>query len=76
MKNDLAQLIDAESNAASLFDEIQNRNLIIAGKSEKIINTEIFNLALNFSELKNIGINELFDLEKTPYFLIRKTHPI
>ena len=35
MSKDLKELIDAENNAAKLFQEIENRNLISAGKTEK-----------------------------------------
>src|SRR5258708_36189096 len=48
-----AKLIEAEVKALQLFKAIEDRNLIIAGKSEEQINTEIYNLAF-----------ELFGVEK------------
>ncbi len=45
MNTKLKNLFFAEQNASILFNEIENRNLILAGKSEKELNTEIFNLA-------------------------------
>ena len=38
-------LIDAENKAAILFAEIAKRGLIVAGKSEKELNNEVFKLA-------------------------------
>lgn len=48
-----AKLIEAEQKAHQLFKAIEDSNLIIAGKSEEQINTEIYNLAF-----------ELFGIEK------------
>jgi Xaa-Pro aminopeptidase len=48
-----AKLIEAEQKAAELFKAAEDRNLIIAGKSERELNNEIFELA-----------NELFDIDK------------
>ena len=45
-------LIEAEKKAAYLFNEIENRNLIIPGKSEKELNSEIFNLASELFGIK------------------------
>ncbi len=45
MDNTKQKLIDAEKIAATLFQEIEQRHLIVAGKSEKEINEEIFQLA-------------------------------
>jgi Xaa-Pro dipeptidase len=45
------KLLEAEVNALLLFQTIESRNLIVPGKSEKQLNTEIFNLA---SELLSI----------------------
>lgn len=45
MNNTISNLIEAERKAAELFSEIENKGLITAGKSEKELNTEIFDLA-------------------------------
>ena len=42
LSKDLKELINAENNAAKLFQEIENRNLISAGKTEKEINDIIY----------------------------------
>jgi Xaa-Pro aminopeptidase len=48
-----AKLIEAEQKAAELFSTAEERALIVAGKSERELNEEIFALA-----------NELFGIEK------------
>ena len=45
MKNALENLIEAEEKASILFEELEKRNLVQAGKTEKELNTEVFNLA-------------------------------
>ncbi len=47
------KLIEAEKKADNLFLEIERRNLIVAGKSERVLNNEIFSLA-----------DELFGIKK------------
>jgi len=47
------KLIEAENIAIELFKAVEGRNLIIAGKSEQQLNTEVFELA-----------SELFGIEK------------
>ena len=54
MSKDLKELIDAENNAAKLFQEIENRNLISAGKTEKEINDDIYSLAFDLFGIKKI----------------------
>lgn len=49
----LDKLIEAEAKASHLFQEIDNANLICAGKKEKEINDEIYKLA-----------HEMFGIEK------------
>jgi Xaa-Pro dipeptidase len=49
----LTQLLDAEAKAAQLFQAIEDRGLIAAGKTEEQVNTEIYQLA-----------KELFGVEK------------
>ena len=46
-------LIKAEEIAIKLFNEVENRQLIVAGKTEEQLNKEVFNLA-----------KELFGIEK------------
>ena len=53
MKSQKDNLIEAEVKAAVLFAEAESRNLIIAGKSEKELNKELFELA-----------HEIFGIEK------------
>lgn len=45
MATALEKLMEAEVKADQLFQEIEARNIIAAGKSEKEINTEIYDLA-------------------------------
>lgn len=51
----LKNLIFSEEKAKALFFEIENRGLIVAGKSEKTLNTEIYNLAMDM-----FGINKFW----------------
>lgn len=53
MSSTLEKLIDAEAKAHHLFNSIEERKIIVAGKSEEQVNTEIYNLAF-----------ELFKIEK------------
>ena len=46
------KLIDAEKKASLLFKQIETRGLIYPGKSEKELNTEIFNLAFEMYGIK------------------------
>jgi Xaa-Pro dipeptidase len=48
-----SKLVEAEAKALQLFQTIEDRNLIVPGKSEKQLNTDIFNLTF-----------ELFGIEK------------
>ncbi len=52
MNPKLKNLYFAEQNASILFNEIENRNLIEAGKSEKELNIEIFDLAFELFGIK------------------------
>ena len=40
-----SNIIKAEKIAIELFNEVETRNLIIAGKDEKTLNKEVFDLA-------------------------------
>src|SRR3954467_15937307 len=53
MLSTIEKLTDAEKKAGQLFQEIESRNIIAAGKTEKEINIQIYNLAF-----------ELFGIEK------------
>ncbi|AGC75173.1 metallopeptidase family M24 [Nonlabens dokdonensis] len=84
MKNSLVELQKAEEKAAQLFREIENRELISAGKSEKQINTEIFLLADELLGIKKYwhkrivraGENTLFPYDENPKDLILKEDDI
>ena len=52
MSGSLTQLIDAENKAERLFQEIENRNIIKSGKTEKQINNEIYSLAFDLFGIK------------------------
>ena len=83
--NDIKQnLIEAEKKAANLFNEIENRGLIIPGKSEKELNSEIFNLAFELFGIKKYwhkriiraGKNTLQPYNENPENLIIKDNDI
>jgi Xaa-Pro dipeptidase len=48
----ILNLIEAERKAKNLFEEIESRNLIIEGKTEHQLNTEVFNLAFELFGIK------------------------
>lgn len=52
MSSTLQQLIEAEGKASLLFKEIEKRNFLIAGQSEKEINEAIFELAFELFQIK------------------------
>jgi len=47
MASTIEKLMDAEAKATQLFQEIESRNIIAAGRTEKEINTSIYNLAFD-----------------------------
>ena len=64
----------AEKIATQLFEEIEKRNLIVAGKDEKTLNEEIFILAKELFSIEKhwhkrivrCGENTLFPYEENP----------
>jgi Xaa-Pro dipeptidase len=52
MNSTLNNLIEAEKKAKILFNEIEVRNLVVSGKTESQLNTEIFNLAYELFGIK------------------------
>lgn len=52
MKTVLSNLQEAERKAAALFEELEKRNLVQAGKTEKELNTEVFQLAEELFAIK------------------------
>ena len=78
MSYELAQLVEAEKKAAKLFDEIQNRELISPGRTEKEINRSIYDLAFEMFKIKKYwhkrivrsGPNTLFPYNENPKNLI------
>ncbi|MEO8086700.1 MAG: M24 family metallopeptidase [Bacteroidota bacterium] len=73
-----AKLMEAEANALHLFNEIEKRNIIVAGKSETQINTEVYNLAFELfgieiywhKRIVRAGINTLQPYDENPPDLI------
>ena len=78
MSGSLKQLIDAENKAERLFQEIENRNIIQSGKTEKQINNEIYSLAFDLFGIKKYwhkrivrsGVNTLFPYDENPKNLL------
>ncbi len=52
MNNIRHNLIEAEKKASELFSVIENKGLIVSGKSEKELNSEIFELAFELYGIK------------------------
>ena len=84
MKDSLRELQNAEEKAAHLFEEIQKRNIITAGKTEKQINTEVFLLADKLLGIKKYwhkrivraGENTLLPYDENPQDLLLKNDDI
>ena len=78
MSKVLQKLIEAEKKATTLFQEIENRNLICAGKTEKEINKAVYNLAFKLFGIKKYwhkrivrsGKNTLFPYDENPKNLL------
>jgi Xaa-Pro aminopeptidase len=84
MKELLQNLIEAEQKAELLFLEIEKRNLVTAGKSEKELNSEVFNLAFELFGIKKFwhkrivraGENTLLPYRENPPNLILQENDI
>jgi Xaa-Pro dipeptidase len=78
MKNNIQNLIIAEEKAVLLFNRIEALNLIQAGKTEKELNTEIFQLASKMFAIKKYwhkrivrsGKNTLLPYKENPPDLV------
>jgi Xaa-Pro aminopeptidase len=81
---ELKHLIDAENKAQDLFEAIVKKQLIVSGKSEKQLNTEIFELASQLFHIKKFwhkrivrsGKNTLLPYCENPPDLIIKDDDI
>lgn len=84
MNSTLKNLIEAEKKAQQLFNEIENRNILIAGNSENKINELIFELAFEMFGIKKYwhkrivrcGKNTLYPYNEDPENLILKDDDI
>ena len=84
MNEQLHNLRTAEEKAIVLFDTMQTRNLIVAGKSERELNTAIFKLAEELFEIKKYwhkrivraGKNTLLPYRENPPDLILQNDDI
>ena len=80
----LKNLVEAEKKAQQLFNEIENKNILIAGNSENKINELIFELAFNMFGIKKYwhkrivrcGENTLYPYNENPENLILKKDDI
>ena len=80
----LKNLVDAERKAQQLFNEIENKHILIAGNSENKINELIFELAFNMfgiekywhKRIVRCGKNTLFPYNENPENLILKNDDI
>ena len=84
MKPVKQNLIEAEEKAVILFKEIEARELITVGKSERQLNTEVFDLAFELFGIKKYwhkrivraGKNTLFPYKENPPDLVLKNEDI
>ncbi len=78
MNRTKSKLVEAEAKALQLFNTIEDRKIIIAGKTEEQINTEIYNLAFELfgiekywhKRIVRAGINTLKPYDSNPPDLI------
>ena len=84
MNNTLSKLIEAEQKASYLFQTIEERGLIVAGKSEQALNNEIFALAFELFGIEKYwhkrivrsGANTLVPYDENPSNLILQADDI
>lgn len=78
MTEQVLQLIEAEKKAAQLFEEIELRGIVSAGKTEKELNTDVLNLAFELFGIKKYwhkrivrsGKNTLLPYQENPPNLV------
>lgn len=84
MSSKVQSLINAEEKAIVLFNEIEKHNLLVPGKTERQLNTEVFNLAFELFHIKKYwhkrivraGKNTLLPYKENPPDLILQTDDI
>lgn len=84
MSNSKLNLIDAEAKAIRLFNAIETRGLVKAGKTEHELNSEVFNLAFELFDIKKYwhkrivraGKNTLLPYKENPPDLVIKEDDI
>lgn len=73
--SELSHLIDAENKAQELFDTIVQKQLIVAGKTEKQLNTEIFNIASQLFGIKKFWHKRIVRSGKNTLLPYRENPP-
>ena len=84
MNSARTHLIKAERKAAKLFEEIEKKGLLVAGKSENDLNKEIFDLAYNMygiekywhKRIVRAGKNTLHPYKENPENLVLQKEDI
>lgn len=84
MRETLEKIVDAEEKAIKLFNEIERRGLIVEGKTEGELNTEVFNLASELFKINKYwhkrivraGKNTLLPYKENPPDLVLKSNDI
>lgn len=75
MPDTMNQLMEAEAKAAQLFTEIESRELIRAGKTEKELNTEVYELAFELFGIKKYWHKRIVRSGKNTLFPYRENPP-
>jgi Xaa-Pro aminopeptidase len=75
MNTTLQGLIDAEEKAQQLFEEIEKREIIISGTSEKEINTKIYDLAFEMFGIKKYWHKRIVRAGKNTLLPYRENPP-
>jgi Xaa-Pro aminopeptidase len=71
----LQQLIEAEKKALFLFQEAEERKLIVPGKSEKQLNAELYELAFQLFGIKKYWHKRIVRAGKNTLFPYRENPP-
>jgi Xaa-Pro aminopeptidase len=74
--NVLANLIEAEKKAQILFDEIENRQLVVEGKTELELNIEVYELAFELFNIRKFWHKRIVRSGKNTLLPYRENPPV
>lgn len=75
MNDALHNLIDAEKKALTLFEQIEERNLVCSGKTEKELNNQVYDLAFELFGIKKYWHKRIVRANKNTLLPYRENPP-